>query len=1225
MSHKQSKRKMLSWLAAVLATTCLLSSAPISAGAAEARGASSGAIMENIAYGKSYTFNMEPNASYPDSGGELTDESRADTQYRSPQWIGFYGHDLEAVVDLGESMSFCSVTAGLLCNEGAGIWCPHTVSVSYSNDGESWTFFSEGTNLRDTVTSPAVLNYDSGIQDPVTARYVKVRAQNYSWEPWVFIDEIAVYAPVSGALCEVPVITQDLGTSLSLDVGQPLELPVVAQSPDGGTLTYKWYKNGVGIDCDSDTFYVAEAAVSDSGTYYAYVINSKDGYASNKKITASCVVTVAEPAEVDPTNIAAGKSYTTSVEANRTYPDTNPPRKLTDSREGGTDYGDGFWVGYNDHNVSIIVDLEETQSFGQVEMNFCSNSGAGIQGPSQVKVSYSDDGENWAELSNDGLSSGGSGITKHACFAYTETGLVSGRYVKVDITSSGSWIFIDEITIIGTPAPFPGREDVVEPDPNDLAYGCAYTSAWAAHSSYADRTGGTLTDGAYAPANFRAPQWVGYLTSDGEEQGLTDFYITVDLGSVKSFAQVATGVLRQSGPGIKNPSHIKVEYSSDNENWNVLADEDTNFIEDDQVNRFAATASEAVSGRYVRVHYVASGWLFIDEIEVFAQALPAEDNVISPDDTREVNLVRGSTSYTVSPTPQYGNRAGILTDGYYSANFTEDDPYWVGFAYDEATDHHVVMDFDLSASNSISKIVLSSRYDPDNNLTVPKNLKLSIMDHMDNWNVIKEFDNESYTAGSGVEITWDSEVDTFTPAEKGATKLYTKKLRLEFDVPSGDDVVCIDEVKVLGRIGKCSDASEVRVLLDDTGAYNLALYAPYVTSPATIPNDYYADNGKKLTDGKSATTVSFGDPAWVGYSHYDVPVGGADRRASYPVKSFTVDLGDVQTIRSISFNMHVSSGAAIKEPSNTVYASVDGKTWVTLSKEVTPIGSLGYGNFTYGWNVPKADDSVIRKVYVEDEMIAARYIRVSVELSGWTFIDEITAVGYDGVKEGVRLADFGTDIDSKNYQTPEGAGGINDMILLYNQWSGYDEESQTYNRTYTPERLRYLLTYVDNTNKVVDTMYDSVLFLALNTRYGRNFIQPSNGEEFANADDFEWYLGKMFAPGGDVEQLNAAARQASIDLNDPDYKVNMVIMYPGVHRTDFGKLDGRDIDKNDPDDCKYAVDWWLNQVFEGLEKVDHEYIEFKGFYWLCEAMNADSIDSVLYFNNTVHEKGLYTY
>ena len=54
----------------------------------------------------------------------------------------------------------------------------------------------------------------------------------------------------------------------------------------------------------------------------------------------------------------------------------------------------------------------------------------------------------------------------------------------------------------------------------------------------------------------------------------------------------------QAGPAIRNPSHMKVEYSSDNENWTVLADEDTNFPTGDRVNRFVATASAPVSGRY---------------------------------------------------------------------------------------------------------------------------------------------------------------------------------------------------------------------------------------------------------------------------------------------------------------------------------------------------------------------------------------------------------------------------------------------------------------------------------------------------------------------------------------------------------------------------------------------------------------------------------------------------
>ena len=1223
MLRNQLKRKLAACVAAALSATCLLCAVP--ADAMGTRDDAPGVVLENIAYGKNYTTNMEPNTSYPDSSNELTDEIRGGLSYKEASWVGFYGHDLEVVMDLGEDTSFCSVSAGFLNDKSSGIYSPHTVTVSYSNDGNSWTLFSEGTDLNSAIVSPAVLNYDSGTQDTVTARYVKVRAQNHSYDPWLFIDEIAVYAPVEGEMCELPVITQDLSTSVSLDLGQPLELSIQAESPDGGTLSYQWYKDGVKIDCDQATYSVPAADLTDGGIYSAYIINSKAGFASSKKKTASCVVTVSEPADVDPNNLAAGKTYTSSIEASPTYSDTVPGTKLTDSHVGSLVYSDGFWVGYNAHNVDIVVDLEETVSFGQVEMNFYTNGAAGIQGPSQVKVSYSDDGLSWTELSNDGMSSGGSGasITTHLCFAYTETGLVSGRYIKVEAASSGSWIFIDEIKVLGVPAPFPGGQDTFEPDPNNLAYGCGYTSAWQSNSSYADRTGGMLTDGACAPAYFRAPQWVGYLTSDGEKEGLTDFYVTVDLGSNRNFEQVVTGVLRESGPSIKNPTHIKVEYSTDEKNWNVLADEDTAFEDGDRVNRFAATASAPVSGRYVRIHYTASGWIFLDEIEVLAQALPSEGSVISPDNGREVNLVRGNTNYVLSPSPKFGNRSGILTDGYYSADFTANDPYWVGFAYDKSLDNHVVMEFDLAAANSISKIILSSRYDPDNNLTVPKNLTLSISDHMDNWTEIKVFPDMQPAEASLVEIVWDSNVDTFRPAERGATKLYTKKVRLEFDIPEGDDIVCFDEVKIMGKFGKCSDASEAITILDETGTYNLALYAPYVTTPATVPNEVYTDNGRKLTDGVSATG-NYSDPAWVGYSHQDIPIGETDSRAAYPVKSFTVDLQEIKTIKSISFNMCVNGSAAIREPSSTVYVSADGENWVTLCKEVTPIGTLQSGIYTYGWNVPKANDAVIRKTYVEDEMIAARYVRVSVELFGWTFIDEIFIPGYDGQLEGVRLADFGTDIDGTNYQTADGAGGVGDMILCYNQWSGYEEESETYGSTYTPEKLRYLLTYVNDNNQVVDTMYDTVLFLALNTRYGRNFIQPTGKEEFSNADDWEWYLGKMFATGGDVEMLNAAAKQASIDLNDPDYKVNMVIMYPGVRRSNFGKLDGHTIDYTKKEDRDYALHWWIEKVLEGLEKVEHEYITFKGFYWLHESASGD-IEDMLYFNEAVHEKGYYTY
>ena len=58
----------------------------------------------------------------------------------------------------------------------------------------------------------------------------------------------------------------------------------------------------------------------------------------------------------------------------------------------------------------------------------------------------------------------------------------------------------------------------------------------------------------------------------------------------------------------------------------------------DRVNRFVATASAPVSGRYVRVHYVATGWVFVDEIEVLQKADLNEDPNANPDNGKRKQL-----------------------------------------------------------------------------------------------------------------------------------------------------------------------------------------------------------------------------------------------------------------------------------------------------------------------------------------------------------------------------------------------------------------------------------------------------------------------------------------------------------------------------------------------------------------------------------------------------------
>ena len=109
-------------------------------------------------------------------------------------------------------------------------------------------------------------------------------------------------------------------------------------------------------------------------------------------------------------------------------------------------------------------------------------------------------------------------------------------------------------------------------------------------------------------------------------------------------------------------------------------------------------------------------------------------------------------------------------------------------------------------------------------LTLPQNLTISVQNGQGNWIKVKEFSNELPASASNVKLTWDSDVDHVQLVEADATKLYTGNVRLEFDVPEGGDTVYVDEVKIMGKLGKCSDAAEP-VSKDESGAYNLALYA----------------------------------------------------------------------------------------------------------------------------------------------------------------------------------------------------------------------------------------------------------------------------------------------------------------------------------------------------------------------------------------------------------------
>jgi len=137
-------------------------------------------------------------------GGDqaLIDGVRGTKNFSGGTWQGYQGHDLIAVIDLGETKSVSKLGAGFLQDVGSWIFMPTQVDFEVSSDGQNFE------PVLSIVNDVPVQSYETVIKDfvktiePRSARYVKIRAQNFgklpSWhvsaggDAWIFADEIII-------------------------------------------------------------------------------------------------------------------------------------------------------------------------------------------------------------------------------------------------------------------------------------------------------------------------------------------------------------------------------------------------------------------------------------------------------------------------------------------------------------------------------------------------------------------------------------------------------------------------------------------------------------------------------------------------------------------------------------------------------------------------------------------------------------------------------------------------------------------------------------------------------------------------------------------------------------------------------------------------------------------------------------------------------------------------
>ena len=152
---------------------------------------------------KPIVLKNQPHRNYAYDGAQmLIDGLRGGSNYRSGRWLGWYGKNLDATIDLQEVTEIKSVKFNLLINMKDWIFNAKSVKVLVSDDGIGFTEVA----TKDFDLLPA--DYESNFYpveisfEPVNTRYVEVIVEpfdcpeghsGYGYPAWIFVDEIGVY------------------------------------------------------------------------------------------------------------------------------------------------------------------------------------------------------------------------------------------------------------------------------------------------------------------------------------------------------------------------------------------------------------------------------------------------------------------------------------------------------------------------------------------------------------------------------------------------------------------------------------------------------------------------------------------------------------------------------------------------------------------------------------------------------------------------------------------------------------------------------------------------------------------------------------------------------------------------------------------------------------------------------------------------------------------------
>ncbi|NGQ96193.1 DUF4855 domain-containing protein [Brevibacillus sp. SYP-B805] len=378
-------------------------------------------------------------------------------------------------------------------------------------------------------------------------------------------------------------------------------------------------------------------------------------------------------------------------------------------------------------------------------------------------------------------------------------------------------------------------------------------------------------------------------------------------------------------------------------------------------------------------------------------------------------------------------------------------------------------------------------------------------------------------------------------------------------------------VEITADGGSSEEAGGTAAPLQEEGLTNYApdsFYAVRTTGPA----DSYFHSLEKNYPGPVGGLVTPSE-TWTGY-------------ARQFGREITLALPGTKTVERVllSFKQDKKQGIYLP-PEMEVEVSKDGKTW-----------HYG-GKATH--SVPASEETpVIRTLAVSLPSVDVRYVRVRFPVQIFVFARQLQVLGSESHGNDVKPVFLAPVQATAALMDKKAEDRMQNMLLAYS--GAYAERG-----TWTKEDFLPLVGYMSPDGKVLDRMFDSILFLPYPNL-------PSTKE------GWEHYLDDLFSTQRQLYALNDAMieynkRRGTLYTDPVVEKVVLTIPYPDVNQGNFGKLlENQDSLSFQPKAVgeersyryrKQALDWYFQKLLQRWRQAEFKYLKLEGIYWYKEMID----------------------